>query len=108
MAESVRVISPFVDPTALSHGRALQPTAREWIRHSLLFVLTIATTTFAGMALASEANSLDVQIPDPVKLTDYLFYIPEYYARSVGELLSYAFHHPPIIWQGLTFSAALL
>lgn len=108
MAESIRVISPFVEPTALSHSRALRPTAREWIRHSVLFVLTIATTTFAGMTLASEANSLDVQMPDPVKLTDYLFYIPQYYARAVEELLRFAFHHPQIIWQGLSFSAALL
>lgn len=108
MAESVQVISPFVDRTALSYSLALRPTAREWVRHSLLFVLTIATTTFAGVALASEASSLDVEMPDPVKVTDYLFYIPEYYVWSVDKLLGYAFHHPPIILQGLTFSASLL
>ena len=47
-------------------------------------------------------------MPDPSKLADYLLYIPEYYVRSVVRLLGFAIHHPEILLQGLTFSAALL
>jgi len=86
----------------------LRPTAGEWIRHSFLFAATIVSTTIAGVMTAPEVGDLDVPMADPSKLTDYLFYIPEYYLRSVAKLLDYAIQHPPIILQGLTFSAALL
>jgi len=45
---------------------------------------------------------------DPERLSDYLFYIPEYYFRSVAQLVSYSLQNPAVILQGLTFSAALL
>ena len=108
MAESVQVIPPFVEPAALTRTSAVRPTAREWIRHSILFVVTIASTTIAGVLMAADPKQLDVPMPDPARLTDYLFYIPEYYVRSMAQLLGYAIDHPAIVLQGLTFSAALL
>jgi membrane-associated protease RseP (regulator of RpoE activity) len=108
MAESVQAIPTFIEPAALPRSRALRPTAREWLRHSLLFLVTIASTTFAGVTIAADSNQLDVAMPDPSRLIDYLFYIPEYYVRSVAQLLDYALHNPAIIFQGLIFSAALL
>src|SRR6266404_303687 len=105
MAESVRVIPTFIAPAALPASRALRPTAGEWIRHSFLLAATILSTTIAGVMTAPEVGDLDVAMADPSKLTDYLFYIPEYYLRSVARLLGYAIQHPPIVLQGLTFSA---
>ena len=108
MAESVREMRTFIEPASLSRSHALRPSAAEWIRHSLLFVLTVVTTTFAGVLGAVDARLLDVEMPDPARPTDYFFYIPEYYVRSVEQVLGYVVHHPAIVLQGLTFSAALL
>jgi hypothetical protein len=108
MAESVQAIPTYIDPAALSRRYAWRPTASEWIRHSLLFVLTVATTTLAGVLGAVDSRELEVAMPDPAKLTDYFFYVPEYYVKCVAQLIGYAIHHPAIILQGLSFSAALL
>jgi membrane-associated protease RseP (regulator of RpoE activity) len=86
----------------------LRPTAGEWIRHSILFLLTVVSTTIAGVMISPGAGSLDVAMADPVKLTDYLFYIPEYYALSVVQLLGFAVTNPQAISHGLVFSASLL
>lgn len=97
-----------MEQAALSGQRASRPTAREWVRHSILFLLTIVSTTIAGVIAAPETSNLDVKMADPSRLTDYLVYIPQYYFRSLEKLLDYVVHNPAILWQGLTFSAALL
>jgi len=108
MAESVQVIPPFIEPAALADRRAVRPTAGEWLRHSILFLVTCVSTTIAGVMVAPEAGNLEVKMPEPSRLIEYLLYIPEYYLRSVGQLLDYTIHNPAILGQGLTFSAALL
>jgi membrane-associated protease RseP (regulator of RpoE activity) len=107
MSETAQVIPPFVvRPSQQSHGLALRPTTREWVRHSLLFLITIASTTFAG--IMSAAPELPISMRSPTRVIEYVWYVPEFYARTVGELLHFAFLNPRIISQGLTFSAALL
>lgn len=108
MAESLQATGPFVESAALASDRSLRPTAREWLRHSVLFAATVGSTTIAGVALAVDARELEVPMPDPSRLIDYLSYVPQYYLRSVARLLSYVTDHPSIVWQGLEFSAALL
>lgn len=108
MAESVQVIRPFAEPPAWPRSHALRPTAREWIRHGILFVLTVVSTTIAGVMIAPGAGGLDVAMADPVRPIDYVFYVPEYYLRSVVQLLAFAIHNPPVIGQGLIFSVSLL
>jgi membrane-associated protease RseP (regulator of RpoE activity) len=107
MSESVRVIPPYVEaPPALPRSLALGPTAGEWTRHSLLFLITVATTTIGGIVLA--APDLDVPMRAPSNLLDYILYVPEYYVRSVEALISFAFLNPGILAQGMTFSGTLL
>jgi len=106
MAESLREVSPFVDvPVGISR-LATRPTTREWLRHSVLFFLTVISTTIAGIVMAAP----DMSVPDPalVSVNDYLLFVPRYYVGTVVELLSYAFQHPRLLTEGLTFSAALL
>lgn len=106
MAESVREIPPFVDVPVDLNRQAIRPTTREWLRHAVLFFLTIITTTIAGIVMA--APELDVADPALGSVIDYLFYVPRYYLAAVGELLWFAFRHPQLLAEGLTFSAALL
>jgi membrane-associated protease RseP (regulator of RpoE activity) len=107
MSESVQAIPPFAEaPPAFSYSQALRPTVAEWIRHSLLFVITAGSTTFAGIFVA--APNLDVSLPEPSMLLGYLLYVPEYYVQTVVTYLSFAILNPHILGQGLIFSASLL
>ena len=106
MSESARVISPFIDVPFVSSRQGIRPTAREWVQHGALFFVTLVTTTVAGIVTA--APEIDVPPPTPVTLIDYLFYIPQYYVRTVGALLSLALMKPDLLAQGIIFSTMLL
>jgi membrane-associated protease RseP (regulator of RpoE activity) len=110
MSESVEAIPPFVQSreTIESTGRRskIRPTAREWLKHSGLFLLTFLTTTFAGIVISSP--ELPVSEPTANGIIGYVLYVPEYYLRIVGALLTYTVSHPPVLGAGLIFSTALL
>ncbi len=107
MSESVRVVRPFVPSREVQvKRRAASPSAREWIKHSALFLLTFVTATFAGILIAAPA--VDPPAPVAAGLLGYVLYVPEYYGRIVGALLSLAIANPSLIEKGLTFSTALL
>jgi len=76
------------------------------MRHGALFLITIVTTTVAGIVTA--VPEIDVPPPTPVTVIDHLLYVPQYYIRTVSELLSLAFIDPQILAQGVIFSAMLL
>lgn len=107
MAESVREIPSFVDAQVDPVNRqAIRPTTGEWLRHAALFLLTLVTTTMAGIVTTAP----EPEIPEPALASsiDYLLYVPRYYLDTVGAYLSFAIQHPPVLTDGLTFSAALL
>ena len=107
MSETVQVTPQFRE-TSLSFRQslALRPTTAEWVRHSLLFLLTVVTTTIAGIALA--VPSLEADIPEPSTPLGWVLFIPEFYLQTVANLLNFAILNPRIIAEGLTFSGALL
>jgi len=107
MSESVQPIPPFASsPDVLPPRSLADPSVREWIKHITFFLLTFVTTTFAGIAIAAPA----VDPPEPVAsgLLGYVLYVPEYYGRIVGALLSLAVANPTLLKSGLTFSTTLL
>jgi membrane-associated protease RseP (regulator of RpoE activity) len=107
MSESVQEIPPFFpQPQLIARSRAQRPTIREWIRHSTLFLITFLTTTFAGIVIA--APELDVPEPALSGVLSYVSYIPEYYLRIVGKLLTFALLHPHILVAAVSFSITLL
>ena len=106
MSESAQVISPFVNAHQSAFRVAPGPTTREWLRHFGLFLITVVTTTFAGLVIV--APELDVASPPLGTVFDYLLYIPAYYLRTVGVLLGFAVQHPTFLADGLIFSASLL
>ncbi len=107
MSESVQSIPPFFpQPQLIARARAQCPTIREWIRHSALFLITFLTTTFAGVVIA--APELDVPEPALSGVLSYVLYIPEYYLRIVGSLLTFALLHPHILVAAVSFSITLL
>jgi len=101
MAESIRTV-----PTGLDILERQTLSAREWRLHGGLLILTIVTTTVAGIMLAApELTPSEPPLSNPI---DYLFYIPLAYLYSVVALLKYALVHPRLIADGATFSASLL
>src|SRR5947207_1451370 len=109
MAESIRAIPPFIEASPTSRRSLdLTPTAREWVRHLALFLLTIVTTTIAGIVQAVPRDALDFELPAPRTWLDYLLYVPHYYVGAVAELIRFTIHNPGLLVQGLTFSVALL
>jgi membrane-associated protease RseP (regulator of RpoE activity) len=108
MSESVQAIPPFIDsPVPEARRGYVRPTAREWRKHAVLFLLTVLTTTFAGLMLVSETVPDPVMRP-PVGLLDYVLYIPEFYLKAVAGYVLHAFAHPQLLAQGVMFSGALL
>lgn len=113
MSELLHPLSPVIDRHAsLVRRQAARPTAREWVRHAGLFLLTAVTATLAGItqALATATNlpGIEPDLAAPASWPGYFVYVPAYYFLSVRELLRQAFLHPDLIAQGATFAAALL
>jgi membrane-associated protease RseP (regulator of RpoE activity) len=106
MSESAQAIPSFIDTQGVQARRGAQPTAKEWATHSLLFLITIITTTLAGIITAAPIP--DVPEPPLSRIIDYIFYIPVFYLRTVVAFVAVAFAHPEILAEGLIFSVALL
>ena len=107
MSESVQAIPHLAPPReTLVRRQAAAPSAREWMKHSVLFILTFITTTFAGIVLADPP--INVTEPALSGLPSYILYVPDYYLRIIGELLSIAIAQPTVISQGLSFAVSLL
>lgn len=107
MSESVHAIPPFTPAREISATmHASLPSTREWIQHSILFLLTFLTATFAGIVTAAP----EINVPEPrlSGVLSYILYLPQYYLANVEALLLYAIHHPDIFYAGLMFSTALL
>jgi membrane-associated protease RseP (regulator of RpoE activity) len=81
-------------------------SARELRLHGGLLVLTVITTTLAGIMLA--APEIDAAEPPLSSLLDYVVYIPLSYFSQLVALLQYVTAHPRLLVDGATFSASLL
>ncbi len=105
MAESLRTVSSL---DALHwQPQALNPATREWLLHGSLFLVTIVTTTIAGIMLTAP-DLPDVAAPPPSTPLDYFLYVPISYLRSTMALVSYAATHPGLVLSGASFAASLL
>jgi membrane-associated protease RseP (regulator of RpoE activity) len=110
MSESVQAIPPFVDAPVTyvrPRRRAARPTAREWVRHTTLFLLTALTSTIAGIMLVS-SEVAEPLMAAPTSLLDYLRYVPEYYLLTLYAYIHNALAHPALLAQGAMFAGALL
>lgn len=105
MAESFRAVPQGFE---LPRGSGwLSISAREWRMHGVLFLLTIVTTTLAGMLLVA-GPALPPYDPPLTTPLDYLLYIPLGYAHMIAGVIKLGFAEPRAFAQGATFSASLL
>jgi membrane-associated protease RseP (regulator of RpoE activity) len=107
MSQSVQAVPSYIERRPYRVGTAARPTAKEWLRHSLLFALTVVTTTFAGTLLTSESMP-GFRINEPTSLAGYLAYIPQLYLSEVVGVLRQIMVEPALLGHGLIFSVSLL
>ena len=103
MAESYRAVPQGFE---LPAPAGLSISAREWRLHGALFLLTIVTTTLAGMMLV--VPELPSYEPPLSGLLDYLLYVPRGYFHAISDLITIGLAEPHVLAQGATFSASLL
>lgn len=90
--------------------KAMRPTARTWLKHSLFLLITLITATIAGVLYPfGKIDSLPVADPQTwVEAYQFIMDIPAKYAALVGEavyLLATDFEY---LKYGLSFSLSLL
>ena len=88
--------------------RFARPTARQWMLHAALFLVTAGTTTLCGIMMAGPDIGHGPETGGGAGLIGILLMIPRYYLSAIWGLLSYSFAHPYFLGQGLIFSASLL
>jgi membrane-associated protease RseP (regulator of RpoE activity) len=103
MAESFRAVPQGFD---LPRTRGLGITAREWRIHGALFLLTVVTTTLAGMLLV--VPELPPFVPPVSGPLGYLLFVPLAFLHTIVEVIRYGLREPGLVAQGVTFSASLL
>ena len=103
MAESITTAPPRLD---LLERQGPRLSARSWPLHAALFLLTIVTTTLAGVALTpTEVVQTEPPLATPV---DYLLYIPLVFFQFLVTVVRDAVFHPHLLASGIAFSASLL
>lgn len=107
MSQATESVPSFLEVSAPARMRNMaRPSASEWARHLALFALTVITTTIAGVMLISP--NVEPAIRPPAGIFGYLLFLPQYYLASVAALMVHALSNPPVLLQGLLFSASLL
>lgn len=90
---------------------AMRPTARTWIKHSLLFLLTLVTCTIAGVLPPFGILPLFSDVADPQSWSEVLRLLsslPGHYAWQVIHTISLLFTNSFVLGYGLKFSVSLL
>src|SRR5882672_39033 len=89
--------------------QAARPTARQWLLHGALFLVTAVTTTISGIVWLSGSEVNAVSSPPATGGgAGSLLLIPWYYLTAVGSLIWQALTHPAVLAPGVKFSASLL
>src|SRR2546423_344209 len=108
MSESIQSIPNFVTRAAGLRRRAARPTAREWARHALLFLLTGLTMTWAGMSCVRRPDAAEPNLAAPATPLESLLSVRKYDVLALAAVAAYALPHPTFIADGLKFAASLL
>ena len=108
MSQSSEIVMPPTPGTLPAPRKFPRPTARQWLVHAALFLITASTTTICGIMMAGPEIDHGAEIGGAGGFFGVLFMIPRYYISAIWDLLAYAFAHPFFLGQGLIFSGSLL
>src|SRR5436305_8596399 len=108
MSQSSETVTPLMHVSIAGERRFARPTARQWMVHAALFLVTAGTTTLCGIMMAGPDIGHGPETGGGAGLIGILLMIPRYYISAIWGLLSYSFAHPYFLGQGLIFSGSLL
>jgi membrane-associated protease RseP (regulator of RpoE activity) len=106
MSESTETFTPTLAEPVPSHSAAAKPTARQWLLHVTLFLLTLCTTTICGIWMVGDLDGAGLNQPAAVG-----GFLPPFlvaYVATVLRIIRFAFLHPSVLADGLLFSGSLL
>src|SRR4030095_10465636 len=98
-----------LDPFTLS-DKLPRPTARTWVKHTLLLLITFATMTIAG-SLYPFGRIYPLPDADPQSFSEAMRFIGELpikYISLLGYAISQLFSDPALLRDGLSFSLSLI
>src|SRR5215831_4372675 len=107
MSQSSETFIPAAGPTQAPVTPAARPSARQWLLHSALFVLTLCTTTICGIWMTGDLEGAGLNEPIGAAGGSWLA-MPVAYVLTVLRLVRFAFLHPVVLGDGLLFSVSLL
>src|SRR5437879_13887289 len=107
MSQSPEPVTPVMHVSIAGERRFTRPTARQWMLHAALFLVTAGTTTICGIMMARPEIEHGPETGGGAGLIGILLMIPRYYISAIWGLLSYSFAHPYFLGQGLIFSWSL-
>jgi membrane-associated protease RseP (regulator of RpoE activity) len=90
---------------------AMRPTARTWAKHILLFLITFATVTVAGVLQPFGIIEIFPNLPEPQNWTEIFQLIaslPGHYVGLVFDTIYQIFNNFTVFKYGISFSASLL
>ena len=93
-------------PTAAHNLEFTKPTARQWLLHVALFLLTFFTTTICGLWMIGDLSGAGLNQPIPA-IGGSLLALPVAYLTTVARIVRFALLHPSVLADGLKFSGAL-
>src|SRR5256714_468982 len=109
MSQSTESIEPIADITRSVAIPAVKPTARQWLLHLGLFLLTGFTTTICGVLMAGpDLSGGEVNQTGSSGFASSLLMFPVFYTSTIFRLVRFAFLTPHFLGQGLLFSSSLL
>src|SRR5215207_6558954 len=111
---SLRFTISFLEPMSVEQiylrRQAMRPTARTWIVHTFLLLVTLATATIAGVLFPfGRIDSMPASDPQTwPELFDFLSTLPTRYAALIGDAVYKLGTDTTFLIDGLSFSLSLL
>ncbi|HEX3085966.1 MAG TPA: site-2 protease family protein [Pyrinomonadaceae bacterium] len=106
MSESTETFNAALAEPVPRPRAAARPTARQWLLHITLFLLTLCTTTICGIWMVGDLGGAGLN--QPASVGGSLPALPVTYVVTVLRIIRFAFLHPPVLADGLLFSCSLL
>ena len=109
MSQLTETVNPATGVVTDIPRKAAKPTARQWLLHAGLFLITGLTTTICGIIMAGpEVDLVNGTPPGAGGIAGSLLMLPAWYLWTVFAILNLSFLHPHFLGQGLIFSGSLL
>src|SRR2546425_3773199 len=108
MSQSSETVTPLMHVSRAGERKFARPTARQWMLHAALFLITAGTTTICGIMMAGADIDHGPGTGGGAGLIGNFFMIPRYYISPVWGLLTYLFLHPYFLSPGFIFFCFLL